>query len=139
MQTFLPYSNFAASAEVLDRRRLGKQRVETLQIMTALLEGRGWVNHPATRMWRGFEFCLLMYQEAICEEWMTRGYSDSCLVRTGRLYFKHRWGGDPDVPDWLGDPSVHISHQSNLLRKDYAHYGPYFPGVPTDLEYVWPA
>lgn len=28
MQTFLPYQNFVASARVLDRQRLGKQRVE---------------------------------------------------------------------------------------------------------------
>ena len=28
MQTFLPYEDFRASARVLDRQRLGKQRVE---------------------------------------------------------------------------------------------------------------
>lgn len=36
MQTFLPYPDFAESASVLDRQRLGKQRVETLQVMKAL-------------------------------------------------------------------------------------------------------
>jgi len=35
MQTFLPYADFARCAEVLDPRRLGKQRVEALQIMRA--------------------------------------------------------------------------------------------------------
>ena len=33
MQTFLPYPDFARSAAVLDRQRLGKQRVEVLQIL----------------------------------------------------------------------------------------------------------
>jgi hypothetical protein len=33
---------------------------------------------------------------------------------------------------------VHRSHQSNLIRKDPAFYGPLFPGVPDDLDYVWP-
>ncbi|HMC68015.1 MAG TPA: pyrimidine dimer DNA glycosylase/endonuclease V, partial [Mycobacteriales bacterium] len=37
MQTFLPYSRFDASAAVLDDLRLGKQRVETLQILRALV------------------------------------------------------------------------------------------------------
>ena len=37
MQTFLPYENFAASAAVLDNKRLGKQRVETLQVIKAQL------------------------------------------------------------------------------------------------------
>ena len=36
MQTFLPYPDFAESAKVLDNKRLGKQRVECLQIMKAL-------------------------------------------------------------------------------------------------------
>ena len=32
MQTFLPYQNFIKSAKCLDYKRLGKQRVEALQI-----------------------------------------------------------------------------------------------------------
>ena len=36
MQTFLPYADFARCAAVLDPRRLGKQRVEVLQIMRAI-------------------------------------------------------------------------------------------------------
>lgn len=79
MQTFLPYEDFAATALVLDRQRLGKQRVETMQILTALLTGRGWVNHPATLMWAGYEVALLDYQLAVCDEWTAvRGYRDSC-------------------------------------------------------------
>ena len=42
------------------------------------------------------------------------------------------------LPPWLGDEQFHRSHQSSLLRKDPAHYGPLFSGVPDDLEYVWP-
>ena len=36
MQTFLPYRGFTESARVLDTRRLGKQRVETIQVLRAL-------------------------------------------------------------------------------------------------------
>jgi hypothetical protein len=36
LQTFLPYPDFAASAQALDQRRLGKQRVEALQVLRAL-------------------------------------------------------------------------------------------------------
>jgi hypothetical protein len=35
VQTFLPYADFAESARVLDRARLGKQRVEALQVLRA--------------------------------------------------------------------------------------------------------
>ena len=36
MQTFTPYSDFQASARALDNKRLGKQRVEVIQIVRAI-------------------------------------------------------------------------------------------------------
>ena len=36
MQTFLPYSDFRDSFSVLDNKRLGKQRVEAYQIISAI-------------------------------------------------------------------------------------------------------
>lgn len=39
MQTFLPYPDFRESARVLDNKRLGKQRVECLQILQTLAIG----------------------------------------------------------------------------------------------------
>jgi len=36
MNTFLPYPDFVKSAQCLDYRRLGKQRVEAWQIYLAL-------------------------------------------------------------------------------------------------------
>lgn len=52
MQTFLPYPDFAESAHVLDRSRLGKQRVETIQVQRGLVvPGYGWRHHPAVKMW----------------------------------------------------------------------------------------
>ena len=60
MQTFLPMPSPADSAHALDRRRLGKQRVETLQILRALcLPDYGWGTHPAVLMWSGHVPCLL--------------------------------------------------------------------------------
>lgn len=139
MQTFLPYRSFRDSAKVLDRQRLGKQRVETLQIMTALLEDRGWVNHPATLMWRGHELYLLMYQEAVCEEWVRRGYHDTCLEKTKEIYFNHPEKTSDDEPWWLGLYDLHASHRSNLVSKDPVHYRPIFPLIEIDLEYFWPS
>ncbi len=36
MQTFTPYADFDASVQALDQKRLGKQRVEVIQIVRAL-------------------------------------------------------------------------------------------------------
>lgn len=47
MQTFLPYEDFEQTASVLDRQRLGKQRVETLQLLKALTAGVHGLSTPA--------------------------------------------------------------------------------------------
>lgn len=140
VQTFLPYADFARTARVLDDRRLGKQRVEALQILNALGKtSGGWVNHPAVRMWRGYESALKLYALAICDEWISRGYRDT--VRE-QILLRCEGGAPPDgseLPPWLGEPKFHRSHQSNLIRKDPAHYMLRFPGVAPDLPYAWPA
>ena len=135
MQTFLPYPSYQQSAEVLDRQRLGKQRVEAWQILRTLLgQSTGWRNHPAIRMWRSYEASLVRYANAVCEEWCLRGYEDSIGLQLLELNVTET---DEDPP-WLGWEEFHLSHQSNLLRKDPAYYGVYFTGVPNNLPYIWP-
>lgn len=139
MQTFLPFHNFTASALVLDRQRLGKQRVETLQIMRSiagLSNGRGWINHPATKMWIGHENYLMKYQEAIVAEWLSRGYKDTCLYKTFQAF--ETIDCTFTYPEWLGNPEFHASHRSNLLRKDFEYYSQFGWDEPIDLEYIWP-
>lgn len=130
MQTFLPYESFSESAKCLDWRRLGKQRVEAMQILNTISGvSRGWVNHPAVKMWRGYEEALQMYFNAISMEWVKRGYQHNMGFYSNIYCVK---------PHWLGNTEFHLSHQSNLLRKMPQHYGPLFPDVPDNLEYVWP-
>jgi hypothetical protein len=137
MQTFLPVPDFAETARILDDARLGKQRVEAFQIIRTL-DGvtKGWRNHPAVRMWRGYEPALIEYGLVICAEWEARGYADT--VR-GKLAEHQRETGGPLVsPPWIGDEALHASHRSNLLRKDPEFYGRYRWTEPPDLPYVWP-
>ena len=139
MQTFLPHANFQKTARSLDRQRLGKQRVEVFQLLKALNgESKGWVNHPAARMWRGHESVLAMYGCIICDEWIKRGYKDTMTARIGEYFTIFGKPSETARPSWLGDPKFHESHQSNLIRKFPEHYSPLFPGVPDDLPYVWP-
>jgi hypothetical protein len=145
MQTFLPYSSFGLSAASLDLKRLGKQRVENLQIMTTLLTGRkAWEHHPAVLMWRGYEECLLAYQYAMCQRWITnvtlkgKAYSDTCYEKTLSLFRELGEDRTYEEPPWLGREDVHISHQSKLISKDFHFYSPQFPEAPEGLEYVWP-
>lgn len=139
MHTFLPYPDFRKSAEVLDWRRLGKQRVECKQLINALLDPtrKGWQNHPATNMWRGHLAALALYGLRCCEEWRRRGYQDSLLP----FFEAHLAPDNPaecSFPPWLGREEVHASHRSNLLRKEPGHYRIFWPAEPDDLPYVWP-
>ena len=155
MQTFVPYPDMQRSAQVLDDKRLGKQRVETMQILRALTyETYGWKHHPAVLMWKGHEEALGAYARAICEEWTKRGYADTCAATIGidldnagirnptRTEAQLRKANK--LPRWWGDDAVHASHRRALLRKDPDHYAKHFPDEPMPSEadgpddYVWP-
>ncbi|MFF5718125.1 MSMEG_6728 family protein [Streptomyces buecherae] len=150
MQTFLPYANFSDSAAVLDPRRLGKQRVEALQVFRGLtVPTYGWRRHPAVRMWAGYEEALVRYGLDVCDTWTAEGRADTCSLTLITDYRAWRPSAEVreqaglaavgELPPWLGDPAFHRSHQSALLRKDPTYYRPHFPGVPDDLPYLWPA
>lgn len=138
MQTFLPYADFERCAKVLDRQRLGKQRVECKQILKALQSGGGWANHPATRMWAGHEGALIEYAIAVCREWIGRGYNDNQLpwfTEQMRAY------DSLALPEWIGRDDVHASHRARLLHKDPEWYGRFgWTETPRSDEegYVWP-
>jgi hypothetical protein len=136
MQTFLPHADFARSMQVLDRARLGKQRVEAKQIMLALTtDSYGWKSHPVTKMWSGCPGALALYGAICCREWCSRGYKDSLLpwfLEQMELHKRHT------MPFWLGYERLHAAHRSNLLRKDLLHYAQFGWSEPTDLPYIYP-
>ena len=136
MQTFLPLPDFKASAAVLDRQRLGKQRIEVVQLLRALLvPGAGWANHPAAKMWRGYEMALARFGLCACAEWLARGYNDT---RTAVILEMSAGLPDTGNPPWFGRDDFHSAHRSNLLRKAPDHYRAMWPHDPDDLPYVWP-
>ena len=134
MQTFLPYPSFETSAACLDYRRLGKQRVECKQILKAIhTDSGGWLSHPATKMWIGYEKALSVYYNFIVSEWEhNRGYKNNMpYLLVGKLF-------EFELPPWLGNEEFHASHRSNLLRKDKDFYGKYGWKESDNLPYIWP-
>lgn len=133
MQTFLPYPSFVASAKALDYRRLGKQRVEGYQILRTLLGiSDGWANHPAVKMWEGYEAALYLYTQACIKEWVARGYRNTMIL-------PHFAGiNRPVLPAWVGDDRLHSSHRSNLLRKLPEHYNQFGWTDNPNAPYWWP-
>lgn len=140
MQTFLPVPDFEQSLRFLDNRRLGKQRVEAMQILLCNL-GRtplGWTNHPATRMWKGYEQALASYGLWACDLWKGKGFADSCAKTfEDHLATCPDWD-DSRYPPWFGDPAFHASHRAALLAKEPAHYRQFGWEEEPKIEYVWP-
>ena len=131
MQTFLPFNSIEQTVKCLDWKRLGKQRVEALQILNCLSnKSIGWKNHPAVKMWKGKEAFLGFYMNACLSEWMIRGYKNNMIL------FEEASSENP--PIWFGDDRVHSSHRSNLLRKDSVYYAKFGWSEPADLPYAWP-
>ena len=136
MQTFLPYESFEKSAQTLDWRRLGKQRVEGMQIINAITgktrkDGKpykGWINHPCSVMWKDYVPALKHYTNVIIQEWITRGYNNNMeFYDTGKII----------MPDWIGNEKFHSSHRANLLRKDFDYYSQFGWTENPERPYVW--
>jgi hypothetical protein len=132
MQTFITHVDFNISASHLDNKRLNKQLLEGRQILDVLATRRtvgGWVNHPAVRMWHGYERIFYKYLVAIKDECVKRGISTEKnwqaieeLMRKG----KYNFSPNEINPWWLTDPSMAVritqSHRANLYKKDPEYY-----------------
>ena len=133
MQTFLPYANFRKSLECLDPKRLGNQIYrECLNLVRG-----GWKNHPASKMWQGYEYALCEYSLVGLEVLKERG-KDYPHHRETFLEIQRNYP-DTGLPPWIGDEAFHASHRSNLLRKNIDYYSQFGWTEPTDLEYIWPS
>jgi hypothetical protein len=162
MQTFVPITtSFEDIAKVLDNKRLNKQALEGWQILMTLLEldpqgehraPRGWVNHPAVRMWRGHEMALYYYIQCMVDEWKQRGYKSTIgdkakatvmrAVKLGIITDENMFN-----PQWMRyQPQyreIASSHRRALLSKEYEWYSQF--GWPEDTgsrpetyDYIWP-
>jgi hypothetical protein len=137
MQTFLPYKDFDKSASVLDSKRLNKQILECYQILKVLNNSdpkAGWRNHPAVKMWRGYENALFDYTLAMIREADRRGIKtdknkENLMVL--RVATIANWGNG--LPAWFSDSSVMrrvtTTHRANLYRKDDAYYFDFMSSV----------
>ena len=131
MQTFLPYKSFNKSIQCLDYRRLGKQRVEAMQLIKSIDEPNyRWRNHPCSKMWKDYRSALCHYMNLCINEWISRGYNNT--MKLIDVY------NEPIIyPSWLGDDRLHNSHKSNLLSKDNFFYSKYGWKVEDNLPYYW--
>lgn len=123
MQTFIVHRDLEKSAELLDRQRLGKQRLECVQIAKACLGiSKGWKNHPNVLRWKGYEpFIVSEYLHSILYEWERRGYKND-KMRIEFFNLLQAVESQPIIkPFWINDKLI-IQHRDLLLSKDFKFY-----------------
>lgn len=135
MITFLPVPNFTECAKILDRQRLGKQRLEAKWVAQIVLGETKYINHPLIRMWKPWPQAIIEYGICICEEWRRRGYLDNQLE-----WFKNTEEGEIIMPSWFGDDKLHSSHRTKLITKDPIYYSSFGWEEKPDpsVGYYWP-
>lgn len=141
MQTFLMWRNYTFSMLNLDPRRLFKQRLEAEGILRTLT-GRSvsWRNHPAVRMWRGYNPALTGYIWCISQAARERGLDYAAVTEARMRQIAAEAGVEGDapfqvaefmagalpgftdpcpitLPPWWADERFYLSHRSSLLRK----------------------
>jgi len=124
MQVFMSEYTFEESAKVLDNKRLVKQLLEGRQILAALAgQTKGWRNHPATRMFEGYEPALFDYLYYVAKEMEQRGYkTENNWNEIVRLALAHLIvDSDYQMPPWFVDRStlhsVVTTHRRSLYNK----------------------
>lgn len=136
MQTFLPFKDFHMSINCLDQKRLNAQCKEAKQIIEIIeLNKKAWSNHPAVNQWRGYINALKAYHNVAVLYWNKCKKKDGTPVKQRKMI---EYKGDIKYPKWLGNEEFHLSHRSNLLRKNYEHYSKFFKDRD-DLPYYWPS
>jgi hypothetical protein len=147
MQTFVPFANFIKSAVILDSKRLNKQLLEGRQIYNILAkrqETGAWVNHPAVKMWRGYDMALYEYLGAVKQECDFRNIATQKNWDAIEKIHESNWyrGDSVVMPPWWGDERVHQSHRNNLYRKDPEYYVEFnedkFVSCCEKCNYFWP-
>lgn len=150
VNVFLPYADFRKSIECLDKKRLYKQLVECIQLLSVIIQGKkGFANHPVTKMWRNHTKALSYYAQICCDVLKEKYpvFIDSVLRMEERLIFD--FGGinkdcedreyDPQIdnPWFVGDSAFHDSHKSSLWHKNPQEYHQ-FEQFNTIKSYKWP-
>lgn len=137
MNTFVPVTDFNQIAEMLDDRRLNRQRADVTAILRKLMEEESEDDHPLVKMWRGNERFLCRYGMAICMEHQARGNTGQTAEKI--LEYRAQFDPETDVePEWWGETKVHDSHKSYLVRSQPSHYRQFWPDIADDLPMVYP-
>lgn len=134
MQIFFPYAQPIKVGECLDNRRLNKQILECLQILSVNTGiDIGWKipkyvrNHPNTLLWKNDSPFLILYGLILCDEYKKRKKNKKihkCHSIFIDKFFEYAMKSDYLFRDNLKhvSPELCKKHQRLLYEKNPVHY-----------------
>jgi len=98
----------------------------------------GFANHPAIRMWYGYQEALKYYINCHIDEWIKRGYKNTMK--------KYDIIGIPNMPSWVYSEDFHRVHRAALITKELQRREkPWYINNPLFIvekdrfnDYIWP-
>ena len=130
---------------LLDNKRLGKQRLEAKAIIDILEyydendempANTAWTNHPATMMWVGHTNALKVYFNYVLHFWEKRGFKNNyeyydieredveiikCIFEDNVATFEKKANKDT-FPIWFCFPPFYLAQRAALIMKDRDYY-----------------
>jgi hypothetical protein len=155
MQTWITDKDFYKSAVNLNRQHLQANLYESIHILASLLDvndklvnpKRNVKNHPAAKLWEGYEDALFYYIDAHIVAWLNIGYK--CNINKANMRFIYAVMKDNKysyfqnkISNWITDELIQ-THRSVLIQKEIKkkvnHYQNLWPNCPNDLKmkYDW--
>lgn len=152
LNTWLPYDNYAESADILTDRHIFMQLQDCTKLLYWLTEmplnrrtpSKAQLEHPCVIQWRGYVPSLYDYTLEI----MMVAYERSSLTNKQEQISEMAENINildglvsnmkEETPSWLGNEDYHLSHKSNLIRLSRSAYESIWPDVPDNLELIWP-
>jgi hypothetical protein len=146
MQTWITDYDFYKSASNLDTKRLGSQIYEGIHILASLLDvndklvnpKRNVKNHPAAKLWIGYEKELLFYIHEHLWFWFGKNYSSIINYENYKILLHVLGWCSAKTLNWITDNLIQ-THRSALIQKNPDHYRRIWPDCPTNLKmhYGW--
>jgi hypothetical protein len=144
--TWMTHPSFGKTARDLPNEILKQQMMQvciTFDILTGLDDKSEYTDHPAVKMWHGYEFALGIYGMMLGMEFtFNRGYAEATefwyLSKAIREIKRTEEGFVYDPPPWMFDTDILLSHRSNLARRHPVAFRSKWKNCPKDWPYLWP-
>jgi hypothetical protein len=135
---WLPFPNVRANLDVLSDGHLTDVVYQGMQCLRDVYAG---VLGRDVRAWRKHPQGLLFYVLSADKELRARGMGAGTNIAAAFTWISRQENTMvPKMPSWYGEPSLHLSHRSHLIRCEPEWYTRRLPfTTPLDLPLVWPS